>query len=261
MSAGLRKCEVCGGQQHVTLTGYTTTEWKVVECSNCRHVYLSTVPGYAALESTYAWEKTFAQEKDRRAKRSWSKFDKATRLRLRLGKQKDMSSRKASLGSSGNVLDVGCGGSCRLHEGVTPYGIEISAELAQQAKPQYEARGGDVVCAPALEAFDKFSDGFFKSILMRSYLEHEENPRAVLTKAFAKLEPGGVIFVRVPNYGSINRRVMGKNWCGFRFPDHVNYFTGASLSTLAGSIGYTYRHKNWLSVFDDNLIVELVKPA
>ena len=53
---------------------------------------------------------------------------------------------------------------------------------------------------------------------------------------------------------------MGAEWCGFRFPDHVNYFTPTSLKALATSIGYEFRWMNRLSLFDDNLIVELKKP-
>ena len=95
---------------------------------------------------------------------------------------------------------------------------------------------------------------------MRSYLEHESQPRLALERAFAKLAPGGRVYVRVPNFGGLNRRIMGAQWCGFRFPDHVNYFTGTSLRRLAGQAGFRYRRLNGYSIFGDNLIVELRKP-
>ncbi|MGI9404278.1 MAG: methyltransferase domain-containing protein [Hyphomicrobium sp.] len=91
---------------------------------------------------------------------------------------------------------------------------------------------------------------------MRSYLEHEAQPRLVLKETRRTLKTGDIVYVRVPNYGSLNRRVMGNKWCGFRFPDHVNYFTSKHLKRLAASCGFTYRRINWLSPFDDNLIVE-----
>jgi hypothetical protein len=71
---------------------------------------------------------------------------------------------------------------------------------------------------------------------------------------------GGKVLIRVPDYGSINRRVTGTKWCGWRFPDHVNYFTNESLRTLTESVGYAYRRKNWLSRLDDNIIAELTRP-
>ena len=261
MTVETRVCEICGSTHARRIEKFSISPWPVVACETCGFVYLRTVPGYEALVETYAWEKTFAEEKARRKARSWSRFDQATRWRLRFGKSSDVASRAGTLGRSGRVLEVGCGGSCRLHEGVTPYGIEISAALAERSRPQFQARGGDVVCAPATEGLDQFEDGFFDSILMRSYLEHEQKPREVLTKAFRKLRPGGTIFARVPNFGSVNRHVTGAKWCGFRFPDHVNYFTDSSLKALSSSIGFSYRRKNWASLFDDNLIVELRKPA
>lgn len=163
------------------------------------------------------------------------------------------------LGLTGNVLDVGCGGTCHVPAGPTPFGIEISAALAFPAAPAFAARGGSVVHASAVEGIDTFADAFFSAILMRSYLEHEAQPGLALQKAFRKLAPAGKVFVRVPDYGSINRRVSGKRWCGFRFPDHVNYFTGRSLRRLAESTGFTYRRINWLSPFDDNIIAILTR--
>jgi hypothetical protein len=46
------------------------------------------------------------------------------------------------------------------------------------------------------------------------------------------------VVVKVPNFASVNRRLRGNRWCGFRFPDHVNYFTPATLARLAHEAGY-----------------------
>ncbi len=261
MAVALRTCEICGGNHTRPLPELSVSPWPMVVCEDCGFVFLHHVPGYAALVEDYAWEKTSALEKKRRKSQRFAWIDQATRWRLIPGKHLDQFRRKRALGQTGNVLDIGCGEGNRLPPTVTPFGIEISSGLAEQARPGYEAKGGKVICAPAVDALDQFDDNFFSAILMRSYLEHEEKPRAVLEKAFKRLKPGGVIYVRVPNFGSINRRVRGVKWCGFRFPDHVNYFTGTSLKSLAGSIGFAYHRKNWHSLFDDNLIVELSKPA
>ncbi len=54
---------------------------------------------------------------------------------------------------------------------------------------------------------------------------------------------------------------MGRSWCGWRFPDHINYFSPATLGHLVVDIGFSYKWVNWLSVFDDNIIAELSAPA
>jgi hypothetical protein len=44
--------------------------------------------------------------------------------------------------------------------------------------------------------------------------------------------------VKVPNFASMNRVVMGRHWCGFRHPDHLNYFTPKTLRLLAEATGF-----------------------
>ena len=257
----VRACPMCSVTSVTPLPQYTTSEWPVVSCRSCGFVFLREVPGEAALVENFAWEKTFVAERERREKRAWSGLDKKTRWRLKFGKVQDRFYRGVTIGKSGNVLDIGCGGSCRLPDGVTPFGIEVSEALARQADEKFRARGGYVVCAPARAALDSFADGHFTAMVMRSYLEHEENPGPVLELAYRKLAPGGAIYVRVPNYGSLNRRIMGAKWCGFRFPDHVNYFTGQSLRALAAKAGFSYWRRNKASLFDDNLLVVLTRPV
>ena len=73
-------------------------------------------------------------------------------------------------------------------------------------------------------------------------------------EASGALKPGGKVFVRVPNFGSLNRRVIGKAWCGFRHPDHVNYFTTDTLERLAGQLGFRVQILNKGTLWvDDNI--------
>lgn len=254
-------CEVCLNVGATVVQKYTRSPWPVAACDGCGFVYLSEVPDYDDLSVNLAWEKQHAEEKERRKKTNrLARFDALTRFRLKFGKVIDRNRHTKGVSATGRVLEIGCGGATRIPEGPTPYGIEISEGLAGKARPIFEARGGTVYHEPATTGIERFSENFFDSIIMRSYLEHEAQPRLVLERAFKRLKPGGRILLRSPNYNSVNRRIMGAEWCGFRFPDHVNYFTPRSLRALAESVGYEFRWMNWLSLFDDNLIVELIKP-
>ena len=62
-------------------------------------------------------------------------------------------------------------------------------------------------------------------------------PAATLGGVRHALASGGAAIIKVPNYASLNRHVMGRRWCGFRWPDHVNYFTPASLERLVRQAG------------------------
>jgi len=67
--------------------------------------------------------------------------------------------------------------------------------------------------------------------------------------------------VRVPNFASLNRRVIGKKWCGFRYPDHVNYFTPVSLRALVAKAGFTMSITNNLTLHVDDNINALLHPG
>lgn len=155
---------------------------------------------------------------------------------------------------SGHVLDVGCGRKNHVPEEFNPYGIEIEKAAAEACQLEMAERGGYVVHAPALDGLSQFEDGFFDGMIMRSYLEHEMNPREVLEQAHKKLRTGGVIYVKVPNFGTINRMVRGVDWCGVRFPDHLNYFDVKSMRSLAESVGFRFDLKNWATrLTNDNM--------
>jgi hypothetical protein len=54
--------------------------------------------------------------------------------------------------------------------------------------------------------------------------------------------------------------VVGPKWCGFRYPDHVNYFTLHSLRDVAARAGFTTGLVNRISFpVDDNVSVLLRK--
>lgn len=251
-------CEVCGNSKVINEVTISDVH-HLRQCGACDFVYLGAVPEYEAVATEFAWEKTSLAEDARRRQSWWGKVERATRWRTKIGHLFDLLHRRKAIAPGGKALDIGCGGSCRVPAGPTPYGIELSPVLAKAAQRSFSGRGGYVVNASAMDGLDQFEDGFFDTILMRSYLEHEHAAFLVLEKAARKLAPGGKVYVRVPNYGSLNRVVMGAKWCGYRFPDHVNYFTPRTLRHLAARAGFGFRRVNRWSLFDDNIIAELVR--
>lgn len=261
-----RHCPQCGGDDPVPVAGYGVDIWRLVRCGGCGFAYLDRAPDYTALKDVMAWEKTGAVELERRAEIRPISFrlSRATRLRMALLPRKQMSDLVARHTTPGNVVDLGCGTGwhlARLPPAYVPFGIEISAEAADEADRALRQRGGRALNQPALLGLRNFADGFFSAATLRSYLEHEMQPRAVLRELWRTLTPGGVAIVKVPNYGSLNRRVTGAKWCGFRYPDHLNYFTPKSLRAMAEDAGYRVR----FGLTDrlptsDNFYAVLIKP-
>lgn len=257
-----RLCPRCGGERHVKYRRLSSSPWSIVRCRGCGFSYVPIAPDTDELRANLAWETTASAEAARRQKKMprTRAAIRAIRRRLSFLRQAESDRLRAIL-PSGAVLDVGCGKGDRLPDHVIPFGIEISENGWVQANAKMVERGGYTVNAGGLEGLDRFGDQSFDGMVMRSYLEHEDQPRAVLDRAYRKLKPGGVVYVRVPNFGSVNARVLGKRWCGIRLPDHLNYFTLAQLQSMAQEAGFAVRVLNrWNLALDDNIKAVLKKP-
>ncbi len=258
-----RPCPLCQASGNGATALHTQDGWTLARCGGCGFVFMPVVPEYAELTENLAWEVTHPKEALRRKREypvlMW--LEDATSWRLSIFPRTEPVDILNRQGAAGPVLDVGCGsgGFVRALAGkFTPYGVEISARLAAEAQALFAPRGGHVVQAPAGDGMAGFSDGFFAGAILRSYLEHDADARQVLFALRPKLRADGVVVIKVPNYGSLNRRVMGTKWCGFRYPDHVNYFTPASLRSLCEQAGFSVAYPWYLSLpTDDNVVAVL----
>jgi len=89
-------------------------------------------------------------------------------------------------------------------------------------------------------------------VIMSSFLEHESQPLELLKRIHPILASDGVIILKVPNFASWNRILRGRKWCGFRFPDHVNYFTPKTLKQLAQNANFTITRQSFFDRFPFN---------
>lgn len=250
MSSKIRLHRCCPGcdtnNSGEPVLSYSWRDWVLRRCRNCRLVYLENPPDYSALETDFAWEKNF-REREVRMRKEYpvalgvSRLWKTIRRHL-LPKPDKLTARLKNLVPPGRVIDVGCGDGGRVSALPRQYeviGIEISLALARAAGARLASRKGKVVNMPAVEGLASIEPGTASGIIMRSFLEHEHQPGVLLAEVARVLRHDGVAIIKVPNYASVNRRIMGSRWCGFRFPGHVNYFTPASLKAMVEAGGLT----------------------
>jgi 2-polyprenyl-3-methyl-5-hydroxy-6-metoxy-1,4-benzoquinol methylase len=251
-------------------------QWELVRCRETGFVFLANPPVYNQLKSEFAWEKTYEAEKKRRQETEPTVYaasqiakDIKFKINPRRNRIADMAVRAVTGSGSRNVriLDIGCGSGrlmlelCQRYEKqnvqAVPFGIEVSEQLAAESSNIVTPLGGAIIknhavggCRSLKGQSDKFD-----LVMMSCFLEHEAQPLELLRSLHPLLSSSGSIVIKVPNYASWNRQIRGSKWCGYRFPDHVNYFTPRTLQMLASEAGFTCFQQSWLdrNPFNDNM--------
>jgi SAM-dependent methyltransferase len=256
-----RPCPSCDGTDCSPWDQYSPDNWQVVKCDGCDLTYLRNPVEYEALEKAFAWEVTSKAKTAKGGSTALSSVVRKIRAAT-VGLHRDKNDKFRDWFNAGHVLDIGCGTGTRIKPPMTPYGIELSNELHAVSDKYMRAHGGYCQHGAGATAIWEFDEAQFDGIVMFSYLEHETDVLGVLRGALRALKDTGAVFIRVPNFGSLNRRVIGPKWCGFRYPDHVNYFTLSSLTNIASTAGFDTTLINRFTLpFDDNITVLLRKSA
>ena len=260
---GRRVCPNCGVDNgSVARLGYSWRDWALKKCAHCRFVYLENPPDYEALAKVYPWE----ENSNARRQRMGSEYPFTAAISKALGvlrrgliKKPDKLVRWSKRWfPPGVVADVGCGDGgtlARLSDEFELIGIDISKELVGRTRERLADRQATILNMPALEGLRCLSDRTLSGIILMSFLEHEIRPKELLHEAARTLKGKGAVIIKVPNYGGLNRRVMGSRWCGFHFPGHVNYFTPSNLCEMVRSVGLHVVGFGWMDHFfmNDNM--------
>jgi len=275
-----RVCPLCGADNaDASPSRWSRDEWVIKECRGCGFPYLENSPDYERLKVEFAWEKTSRKVTAKRQaaapvrSAASEQMKKLKRDVFRRRKIRDLVVDAFEAEAiRGHLVDVGCGTGWALQSistelrdagyRVTPIGIEISEKLAASAHKKCRKLKGRCLHADALSGFETLPAESVAGIIMSSYLEHEVRPREVLAAALISMKPGASCIVKLPNYACINRSVVGANWCGFRYPDHVNYFTPGTLRRMAEEEGFEIGRQRWVDRLptSDNMYAVLRKP-
>ena len=184
--------------------------WRIVRCTGCGFVYLENPPGYSALGHEQAWETNRGDRRDRmRDEHPLAERLSQARRSARRGLARWTTMPRDKLNRwiaasipPGRVVDVGCGDGDRiaaLPPGYAGVGIEISRAIARTAAANLARHDAEVVNAQAVDGLAAMPDASVSGVVMRSFLEHETRPRALLAEVARVLVADGCAIVKVPN--------------------------------------------------------------
>jgi SAM-dependent methyltransferase len=195
----------------------------IVECLSCGHGSLLEQPPVDAVAAAYAAAEdpvSLREEEGqaRTADRALAEIEQLTR--------------------PGRVCDVGCWTGSFLvaarERGWDAVGVEPSAWASARAR----ARGVDVRTADLDDHGQPLHS--CRLVVLADVLEHLPDPGHALGVAHDLLEPGGVLYVTVPDAGSRLARLLGRRWWSV-LPMHLQYFTRPSLTRLVGTSSFEVR--------------------
>jgi SAM-dependent methyltransferase len=123
-------------------------------------------------------------------------------------------------------------------------GVEVSPTALEQARARFGARvfAGDVQEA-------NLPEGTFDVITLFSTVEHLAEPVAVLRECRRLLREGGVVVIKTPNFSSLNRRLLGGGWSGYKLPDHRFFFSPRGILELFARTGLEPLPSPWIERF------------
>ncbi len=147
---------------------------------------------------------------------------------------------------SKRFLDVGCGYGFFSHEAQRA-GFEVQAlELAAiERQIAHQMTGLD----PTASSFEEYvcDPASLEVVLMSQVLEHVLDVNLWIDKAYRLLEPGGILALALPNYGSLIRKLLQERDPFVCPPTHLNFFNPRSLSRLLRKHGFEVEKVEWVS--------------
>lgn len=159
-------------------------------------------------------------------------------------------SESSRIENSPRVIELGCGTGFFLDEarraGWTVRGLEVSDYAARVARE----RGLPVECAGVEDAARLFGEPRVECVALWDVIEHVRDPRETLVSAARLLGQGGVLALSTGDLLSLCARFSGSRWHLFNLPEHLFFFTVASLRRLLGTAGLRLasvrREINWI---------------
>jgi SAM-dependent methyltransferase len=220
-------CPLCSSTA-ASLTPFANPPYRVLRCGDCGLWYLSPRLTPEAMRACYENDDYF--EGGAAGYADYRSQERSLRKTFRM-----LLAELARRGATGGaLLDVGAGLGYLLDEARPHFAERTGIELAPAAAVEATTRSGARVL-PSLAALDAAAR--FDCIVAAHVVEHIHAPLPFVQTLVHHLRPGGALVLAAPDMGGLLRRLMGRRWPSFKYPEHVSYFDALTLQRLMCAAG------------------------
>jgi 2-polyprenyl-3-methyl-5-hydroxy-6-metoxy-1,4-benzoquinol methylase len=201
-------CPLCGSTSLLPLEAYR--ENYLVRCGRCHFVFCRRKPSAEELQDHYLGYPRASSISPITLKRYEELLDTLEKYR-----------------STNKLIDVGCGDGYFLEAARKRNWDVYGTEFTEEAVGICERKGIQMSLGPLNPAhYEKES---FDVITSFEVIEHINQPQREVGAFFSILRKGGIVYVTTPNFNSISRNIIGKNWSIIEYPEHLSYYTRPTL--------------------------------
>lgn len=228
----LSRCPACAGPGRPWATvrdrhyGNPGT-WPIAECKSCAARYLDPMPSPEELGAFYP-DDYYSHQSITTTSASLKSRVRSVVLPIRTG--------EPDLRSPGRVLDLGCGSGWMLERyreaGWDVVGVEYSASACDAGR----SKGLTMHCGSLTDA--ALPAASFDYIRSNHSFEHLTNPVETLAEISRLLEPGGTLFLGVPDTMGLTARLFGAEWFYVGAPVHTINYNRLNLAALLDRAGF-----------------------
>jgi YD repeat-containing protein len=220
-------CPVCNSSE--IKPKWSEGLYKVYKCRDCTAMFVVNRPSIEELIQHYGKGSDPAYDEDNKRQLCYyyDQLGKIIRKILPQGKK---------------IFDVGCsrGWFFDSMNGWECHGNELNELEAKEAQKKY----GENILHMDFQQCPDYSIPF-DVVAVQDVLDHFINPVGVVQKANKLLSKGGVMVIKVHDWGCLYARVTGKKFYAYIPPSHLTFFNKKSLHVLCEKNGFKiiqYKH-------------------
>ena len=224
------RCFVCGHEEQSFL--FRKQGWSIVRCEPCGFVFVNPRYSDAAAPLVYDSGNWYATQCQSDGRKDYSITEVADIARFE--RELDFIEK---IKPPGVMLDIGCGLGYVLDvaskRGWLTHGCDVSSHAANVCR----SKGHASVLHSVFKGSD-YPQAFFDCVTAFDVFEHVCDPNSFLENVSKILKDKGLLVVAIPNVNSFGARFWGRRWGQYILPEHLNFFSSASLAMMLQKNGF-----------------------